>query len=833
MVEYSRRKRECIETTETSIKKRTNYQTSSVKQSEIMIRNYFKIAWRNLKKNKVYSFINIFGLALGMAVTIMIGLWVADELHYNSYFQNKDKIGQLYQNFTLNNETDTGNAIPQPLEFEMRERHAESFKHIVMSSWNDASYLKNGDIIISDSGNYMQEGVVDMLSLEIIKGEKNGLKEPSSIMLSESTATALFGNEDPIGKSITVLNLFPMKVTSVYKNIPNGNNFEDLNHIMPWKFYASEYNWVRNARDSWENNSFQIFVQLADGADVATVGEAIKMSKQIADPDSKKFNAEIILHPMNDWHLRGRFENGIQSGGRIENVWMFSIIGLFVLLLACINFMNLSTARSEKRALEVGIRKSIGSTRGQLIKQFLSESFLVVFISFILALTLVLLSLNAFNDIASKEMIFPWTNFQFWGASVLFVIITALASGSYPALYLSSFKPIKVLKGTFKMGRFASLPRKVLVVTQFTVSVALIIGTMIVMSQINYSKNRPSGYDKEGLVQIPTFSEDFNGKYEMMRNQFLSSGAVTEMASSGAPTTQVWSNRSGFDWDGKATDFQDDFAVTEVSYDYAEALNLKLIAGRDFSREFSTDSTAVILNESAVKYMGIQDPIGKYITDKDEDVIVPLKIIGVIEDVVVKSPYAPVKQHLYIFDGDNNGSYYNVRLNEANSVASNLATIEKVFKTNFPDIPFQYDFIDEEYAAKFKSQERVASLARVFTGLAILISCLGLFGLASFVAEQRTKEIGVRKVLGATVTNLWLLLSKDFIVLVAIALLIATPLAYYFMNGWIEKFAYRTDISAGIFLIAGAGAIVITIITVSFQAIKAAMANPVKSLRTE
>jgi ABC-type antimicrobial peptide transport system permease subunit len=356
---------------------------------------------------------------------------------------------------------------------------------------------------------------------------------------------------------------------------------------------------------------------------------------------------------------------------------------------------------------------------------------------------------------------------------------------------------------------------------------------MIVMSQINYSKNRPSGYDKEGLVQIPTFSEDFNGKYEMMRNQFLSSGAVTEMASSGAPTTQVWSNRSGFDWDGKATDFQDDFAVTEVSYDYAEALNLKLIAGRDFSREFSTDSTAVILNESAVKYMGIQDPIGKYITDKDEDVIVPLKIIGVIEDVVVKSPYAPVKQHLYIFDGDNNGSYYNVRLNEANSVASNLATIEKVFKTNFPDIPFQYDFIDEEYAAKFKSQERVASLARVFTGLAILISCLGLFGLASFVAEQRTKEIGVRKVLGATVTNLWLLLSKDFIVLVAIALLIATPLAYYFMNGWIEKFAYRTDISAGIFLIAGAGAIVITIITVSFQAIKAAMANPVKSLRTE
>jgi ABC-type antimicrobial peptide transport system permease subunit len=781
----------------------------------------------------VYSFINIFGLALGMAVTIMIGLWVADEFNYNSYFKNKNKIGQLYQSYTLNGVTDTGNAIPQPLEFELRERHAESFEHIVMSSWNDDRYLKNGEVAISELGSFMQEDVVEMLSLEIVAGAKNGLKDPKSIMLSESTATALFGDENPIGKSITVLNLFPMKVTSVYKNIPIGNHFDDLNYIMPWKFYASEYGWVKNARNNWGNNSFQMFVQVADGADMATVAKAIKMSKQIANPKSKAANATIELLPMNDWHLRGSFENGVQAGGRIENVWMFSIIGLFVLILACINFMNLSTARSEKRALEVGIRKSIGSTRSQLIKQFLSESFLVVSIAYILAISFVLLSLNAFNTLASKEMSFPWMNLQFWGISILFVMGTALVSGSYPALYLSSFKPIKVLKGTFKMGRYASLPRKVLVVTQFTVSVALIIGTMIVMRQINYSKNRPSGYDKEGLVQIPTFSEDFSGKYEMMRNQFIASGAVSEMASSGAPTTEVWSNRSGFDWEGRSPDFQDDFAVTEVSYDYAETLNLKLIAGRDFSREFSTDTTSVILNESAVKYMGIQDPIGKYITDKDEEEIVPLKIIGVIEDMVVRSPYSPVKQHLYIFDGDNNGSYYNLRLNETNTVAGNLATIEKVFKTNFPDIPFEYDFIDEQYAAKFRTQERVASLSRVFTGLAILISCLGLFGLASFVAEQRTKEIGVRKVLGASVTNLWMLLSKDFIVLVAIALLIATPLAYYFMSGWIEKFSYRTTISAGIFLIAGSGAIVITIITVSFQAIKAAIANPVKSLRTE
>ena len=383
------------------------------------------------------------------------------------------------------------------------------------------------------------------------------------------------------------------------------------------------------------------------------------------------------------------------------------------------------------------------------------------------------------------------------------------------------------------MGRFSALPRKVLVVVQFTVSVALIIGTMVVMSQINYSKDRPIGYEREGLIQIPIFSEDFFDKYEMMRNQFLSSGAVSEMASSGAPTTEVWSNRSGYEWEGKSPDFQDDFAVTEVSYDYAKTLDLKFIAGRDFDRAFATDSTAVILNESAVKYMGITDPIGKLLTDGDEDEIVPKTIIGIVEDLVVQSPYEPVKQHIYEFDNDNNSAVYILRLNENNSVASNLETIEKVFKTNFPDVPFTYDFVDEEYAAKFASQERVANLARIFTVLAILISCLGLFGLASFVAEQRTKEIGVRKVLGATVTNLWMLLSKDFIILVGIALCIAAPLAYYFMSNWIQKFTYRTDISIAIFLIAGFGAILLTVITVSAQAIRAAVANPVKSLRTE
>jgi len=564
------------------------------------------------------------------------------------------------------------------------------------------------------------------------------------------------------------------------------------------------------------------------------VTSIVKDVKLNANEDTKQYNPQIFLFPMKDWHLRSNFENGIQTGGRIEYVWLFGIIGLFVLILACINFMNLSTARSEKRAKEVGIRKSIGSSRGQLINQFLSESFLVVVFAFVLAIGLVLLSLNGFNSLAEKEIGFPWSNSLFWLTSILFIIFTALLAGSYPALYLSSFEPVKVLKGTFRAGRFAALPRKVLVVVQFTVSVALIIGTLIVMQQIQYTKNRPAGYEKEGLIQIPVMSEDFAGKLDLMRSEFLNSNAVIEMSSSSSPTTQVWSNRSGYTWEGKQEGFQEDFAWTEVSYEYAKSLKLKFIAGRDFSREFATDSNAVILNKTAVKYMGIKDPVGKFLRDEDEeDPAPPMQIIGVVEDMIMQSPYEPVKQSLYVFDRDGEASFYNLKLNPKQGVSDNLKVIENVFKKHFPSLPFRYDFVDQQYAKKFASEERIANLAGIFTALAIFISCLGLFGLASFVAEQRTKEIGVRKVLGATISNVWVLLSKDFMLLISISLLIASPLAYYFMSIWIQKYTYRIDISFWVFVVAGAGAITITLLTVSFQAIKAARSNPVLSLRTE
>lgn len=799
-----------------------------------MLKNHLKIAWRNLIKNKGYSLINIGGLALGMAVTLVIALWMHDELTYNDYFKNRSQIAQVYQSQTFNGETGTAQAIPQPLEKALKESYNDNFKHIVMSSWQASQYLEYKDVSISRHGNFMQPDAPEMLELKIVKGNKNGLQEINAIMLGESTAKALFGDVDPIGKTVKVNNQFSMMVTAVFEDMPYKSTFKEMQFLMPWEKYVTTNDWMSRNRDNWGNNSFQMFVQIADNGDMKSISEKIRNVKNEYNEDTREFNPQILLLPMKDWHLRSNFENGVQTGGRIKTVWMFGIIGAFVLLLACINFMNLSTARSEKRSKEVGIRKSIGSQRGQLINQFLGESFLVVLFSYVIAMFIVLLSLNVFNELARKHIEFPWSSPLFWLASLAFIAFTALLSGSYPALYLSSFNPVQVLKGTFRAGKGASTPRKALVVVQFTVSVAFIIGTIVVLQQINHAQNRPIGYNKEGLIQIPVMSQEFLGKADLMRNEFIASGAVAEMSTASAPTTAIWSNWNGFDWEGKPEGFQEDFAVTRVSPEYATSLGLKIVDGRDFSRAFPSDSTAVLLNETAVKYMGIKDPVGKFLKDPDtEDPREPLKIIGVVEDVIAGSPYESVKQALYMFDGENNANYYNLRLNPEQSTAKSLATIESVFKAHFPSIPFQYDFVDEQYSKKFAAEQRIGTLASIFTGLAILISCLGLFGLTSFVAEQRTKEIGVRKVLGATIFNVWNMLSKDFLKLVVISCLIAIPIAYYIMNNWLQDYSYRITLKWWVFALAVIGAMLLTVVTVSFQAIRAARSNPIKSLRTE
>lgn len=799
-----------------------------------MFKNYIKVAIRNLIKNKFYSFINIFGLAIGMAATMLIGLWIYDELSYDNYFKDKATIAQVYQHESANGIVDTGPAIPRPLEFALREDYADNFEHIVMSTWNEILYLNRDGKNIGFQGNFMQAGAPDLLELQIITGEKDGLKELNSIMIAENTAKALFGDDPAVGQTVTINSRHDLKVTAVYKNLPKNSSFGNVEYIIPWETLIAERPWMKNAATQWGNNSFQLFVKINPNTTMKAVTDKIIDVKKNRSKEEAEFNPQIFLFPMKDWYLRDSWDNGVQTGGRIENLWLFGIIGVFILLLACINFVNLSTARSEKRATEVGVRKSIGSYRGQLVFQFLTESFVIVILSFVVAIGLVFLSLNGFNNLASKSIEFPWNELVFWISALIFIAFTSLLSGSYPAMYLSSFSPVKVLKGTFKTGKKTSLPRKILVVTQFSISVALIIGTLIVIDQIQYSKDRPVGYDKEGLIEIPTMSYEFMGKQDVMRQEFINSGGAISMTTMSSPTTQIFSNMSGYTWEGKPEGFQEDFAYTAVHYDFVKTLGLKLIDGRGFSRDFASDSTGVILNKTAVDYMQIENPVGKYIRHTNPSPAAkPMKIIGVVEDMIVTSPYASVKQQMFVFDDRNHLSFFTLRLNPSNSISKNLELIENTYRKNFPDTPFDYMFADEEYGKKFRSEERISSLAKVFTVLAIFISCLGLFGLVSFIAEQRTKEIGVRKVLGASISQLWVLLSKDFIALVAIALVIASPIAYYMMNQWLQKFTYRTDISWSVFAIACFSALIISLITVSFQAIKAATANPVKSLRTE
>jgi len=805
-----------------------------------MLRNYFKIAWRNLTSKKAYSFINIGGLAVGMAIAILIGLWIYDELSYNQYHKNYNKIAQVMVKGSFAGQGFSSNALPRPLESELRNKYGDNFKNIVMSRWDEDHILSVGNKKISQVGRFMQPGAPEMLSLEMLKGTWSGLKDPSSIMLSASAAKALFGDADPLDKMMRIDNQMDVKITGVFKDLPHSTEFSRVKFLSTWDLLLSHNKWMQEASNEWGNSSFLMYVQIESNISLEAVSSKIKKSlhDNVNDED-KKFNVAVFLHPMSRWHLYSEWKNEVNVGGRIQFVWMFGIIGAFVLLLACINFMNLSTARSEKRAKEVGIRKAIGSMRSQLIRQFLTESFLVVFISFFLAILLAAFCIPWFNKLSDKQMTMFWSNPVFWLTSLAFVVLTSLISGSYPAFYLSSFNPVKVLKGTFKAGRFASVPRKVLVVIQFTVSIALIIGTIIVYQQIEHAKNRPVGYDRNGLLMVQIKSPDLKDKLAVLNAELKNAGVAVEMASSSSPLTGVWSNNSGLEWKGKQPDKVSGFGTIWITHDYGKTVGWNFKEGRDFSRKLTTDSVgpesvkgpiySMVINEAAAKYMNMKNPVGEIIRWDGY----PFQVIGVIKNMLMESPFAPVKQMIYLVNYTEATAWLNIRINPKMSAGEALLKMEAIFKKLVPSVPFEYKFADTEYGLKFAAEERIGKLASVFASLAILISCLGLFGLASFIAEKRTKEIGIRKVLGATLYNLWKMLSKEFVILVLIACLIAVPLSYYFLHQWLQKYEYRTEISWWIFAIAIGGALLITLLTISFQAIKAAIANPIKSLRTE
>jgi ABC-type antimicrobial peptide transport system permease subunit len=797
------------------------------KKHHIMIQSYLKIARRNLVKNKVHSLINIVGLSVGMAVAMLIGLWIWDEVSFDKQYKNHGRIAQVWQNVTNNGEVQTWGAVPYPLAAELRKY--SDFKYVVLAAGMGDHIVALGDKQLKRNGGYMETQGPDMLNLQMLKGKKEALKDPSSILISASTAKAYFGDADPIDKTLKIDNQINAKVAGVYADQPRNSSFADWGFIGPWEMYYANTGWVRTAQEPWRPNAFIIFTQLADHADMATVSQKIKDVKlRHVNAMLAKKKPALFLFPMNKWHLYSDFKDGKNIGGRIQYVWLFGIIGVFVLLLACINFMNLSTARSEKRAREVGIRKAIGSVRSQLIYQFFSESLLYVMIAFVLAILLVQLSLPFFNQVADKQMGILWGNPQFWIFSIGFSLITGLIAGSYPAFYLSSFRPVKVLKGSFRVGKLASVPRKVLVVVQFTVSITLVIGTIVVFKQIQFAKSRPIGYDNNGLVSVPVIGHEIHSHYDVVKAELLKTGAVVKMAEAGGSPTTANGSTSGIEWKGKDPNMGVDFQKTASSYDYGKTVGWQFKDGRDFSSSFLTDSVGLVVNEAAVKFMGLKNPVGETITWDGQ----PFKIIGVINDMITQSPYGKISPSLFFLD-NGPGSAVLLKINPRISATEAISKIEAVFKQYNPSQLFEYRFVDQEYAKKFGNEQRVGKLAAFFASLAIFISCLGLFGMAAFMAEQRIKEIGVRKVLGASVFNLWKLLSTDFIGLVAISLIIATPVAWYLMHNWLQSYEYRSTISGWIFMFTGLGAISITLLTVSYQSVKAALANPIKSLKTE
>lgn len=797
-----------------------------------MYKSYIKIAWRNLYKNKGYAFINIGGLALGMMVALLIGLWIYDELSFNKYHVNYDAIARVYRWQMRDGKIVANMVQPSGLGTLLKSEYTKQFEDVVLVRQRiEDRVLAADDKKFSQKGYFMQPEGAKMFNLKIIRGSIDGLKDMKSIFLAESTAKKFFGDSDPIGQMITMDAKVDLLVTGVYEDLPKNSEFNMASYFAPLDLYLDGWSNL----EVWDNYNMNVYVQLRQGEAVSAVSKIIKDVMIPHVDEARAIKPEIFLVPMADWHLRGEFENGKQiTGERMKFVVFFGIIAVFVLLLACINFMNLSTARSEKRAREVGIRKSIGSYRSQLIQQFIGESILIAFISLLCALILAQLVLPAFNSIADKDVFLPLATYQFWLCALGFTIFTGLMAGSYPALYLSSFNPVKVLKGTFRMGHSASTPRRGLVIIQFTFSISLIVATIIVYQQIEFAKNRPVGYDRSSLLTLHPRSPEYNGKFKVLQNEFKKTGVVVEIAAANYPFNSTLGWNGGFEWKGMASTERDiTFNINEVTLEYGKTLGWNFLQGRDFSAELATDTRGVVINESAARVMGLKNAIGEILTKKrDGEPSTDYTILGVITDVVKGSPFEPADPCLY-FLSSNDLAWLFIRLDPSVSTHEALPKIEKVFTQYIPSSPFDFTFADDEYAAKFSAEDRVGSLATIFSSFAILISCSGLFGLAAFVAEQRTKEIGIRKVMGASVVQVWRLLSYEFILLVAISCLIAVPLSYYYMEDWLAQYEYRTTIQWYVFAAAGGGALLITLMTVSVQAIKAAIANPVKSLRTE
>ncbi len=786
-----------------------------------MIKNYLKLAWRNLSRNKGFSATNLLGLTIGITCTILISLWVKDELTYDKFHTNYSSIYKLYANRDFNNQVFTDENMVLPLASTIKEAIPQIEKAVV-TTHRQPRILKYGDNKLKKEGYTVNEDFFTMFSWKFIKGDATtAIKDPSSIVLTRSAAKAFFGNDDPINKVLRIDKERDAKVTAIVEDVPGNSTFQ-FDYITP--FNPSDENYKRSF-DNWKNSSWTVFIQTKPGSDLKAIERSINDIKYKRDESDKRISTYFAF-PFSKLRLEGEFKDGKNTGGMIEYVRLFSIIAVIILLIACVNFMNLSTARSEKRAREVGVRKTLGSGKRQLVFQFFSESIILSFFAFILSVVAVYLLLPAFNGLVDKQLGLDLTQPLFWLGAIALILFTGLVAGSYPALYLSSFNPVKVLKGTFLTGKKSSLPRHILVVGQFAISILLISATIIIYQQIQHIKNRDIGYNPDNLIMIPA-SEDTQNNFSAIRDELMKTGQVSAVNRSFSPITEVWWKNIAPDWDGKPAGAELIVASMATDIDYTKTMGVKILQGKDFSGT-PADSANMLINEAAVKAMQLKDPIGtqlRYGPNK-------YTVIGVTSNIVMESPYKAVDPMLVYFDPNNSNSI-NIRLTGSAKPQQALTAIETVFKKYNPAYPFEYKFVDEEFSRKFLTEDLISKITNIFAGLAIFICCIGLAGLASFTIEKRIREIGIRKVLGATLQQLLLLISKDFLKLVLIAFAIAAPLAWWFMNNWLEKYPDRINISVWLFASVGILVLLLALVVVSLNTMKAAITKPVKSLRTE
>ncbi len=787
-----------------------------------MLTNYLKIAIRNLTKNSVYSFINVAGLSVGIASAILILLWVADELSYNRFHKNYDRLYKVYMNRTMTDDVITQMPQPYGLKNALKE-NSSGIKHVVMTNWGEGNLLIADENKINKVGMCVSEDFLSMFTFPLLRGDINtALKDPSSIVLTVSTAKALFGDKDPMGQLVKVDNDRSQVVTGVTED-PVQSTF-DFDYLLPFAFYEATQPWVQRAKDSWDNNSFQIYVELQPGASLDDVHRDIE--DLVAKNAKEAQNAKLFLHPMDLWHLHSNFKNGQVSGGLIEYVRMFTVIAIFVLVIACINFMNLATARSESRAREVGIRKSVGSARKDLILQFLGESMFLSLVAFAIAVMMVEGLLPAYNTLVNKQLFIDYSNPWLWMSGIALVLITGALAGSYPAIYLSSFKPVQVLKGKIQIGKGGSTPRKVLVTTQFGFSILLIVGTIIVYQQIQFVKARDVGYDRANLLLVWTNSE-LEANFQTIKNELKRTGVVSNVCKSNSPITRVFSTNE-VKWPGMEPGRKVDFTTIATEYDYTSTMGIKMLEGRDFSPDFKSDSMAVVVNKVAADLMGLKNTVGEKIEMWDQK----WTIIGIMDNVIMDAPDRPIDPLVMVFSPAWS-STITVRIEPTDDLPKAVAAVEGVFKKMNPAYPLWSRFADVEFAKKFSSINLISRLAAIFASLAIFITCLGLFGLASFTAEQRTKEIGIRKVMGASVRTLVLLIARDFSKLVIIAFVISAPLSWWLLNSFLQRYPYRVEIYWWVFPAVGLIALFLATLIVSTQALKAAISNPSRALRSE